>query len=268
MNKIKGFIILLFIVNIFLGFLFFQKKIKENKLNQIKAQTAAVTVTLNPASGPISSSGTDVNLVLNTNGQSVNAVDIKIEFSNDLVLAPITEGNITAFHDLFLQKTENNLITIQGGAITPYTGSGNLATFRITPKTPSSTGSPTFRILSSSNAVNIDNSELNLIAASSLGQTYTYTISSGGTGGTTPSRTPTPTRSSSGSGSNTSPSATPTPASSSGSSSSSSSGTQNSTGTNTTTSQAETLPVAGNSTALILILVCGILLIFFGFLII
>jgi hypothetical protein len=102
--------------------------------NLAYAQTNSATLSISPASPSVNiNSEFNVQIILNTGGESVNAVDARLNFDTArLTVVSITPGSLFATYPL--QTHSGNLITISGidsTFNTPYSGNnGVFATIR------------------------------------------------------------------------------------------------------------------------------------------
>ena len=71
------------------------------------------------------------NLMLDTMGTKVTALDLRFSISDGTAVVLATKGNISDLNDLFNGRTDNNELSIQAGSIGGYTGSGILATLSL-----------------------------------------------------------------------------------------------------------------------------------------
>lgn len=71
------------------------------------------------------------NLLLDTKGTRITSIDLRFGISDDLANVLASKGNIVELNDLFIGKTENNVLIVQAGSINGYTGKGILATLSL-----------------------------------------------------------------------------------------------------------------------------------------
>ncbi len=191
MKKTKYIIFAIFIVSLGLITVFvFQRKLKQEQAKKSFAQSAGVTVNFDPSDGTLNSSDTTIDINLNTNDNEIHAINLSLEYDPDAVNVSLQEGDISDFHDLYIQNIDGNTINIQGGAVSPYSGNGTLTVMTVSKKDGTTANSTSFEIKSESYAVNVSNDDLNLLS-DMIGNDFTYDLQTNST--PTPTNTVAPT---------------------------------------------------------------------------